>query len=84
MDEKLDARQSVLAAQKANCILGCIKRGVTSRLTEVSVLLHSVLVRHHGDYCIQTGSPEQESHRSVGTGLEDGNKDSQRAGASLL
>ena len=40
VDDKLDvSKQSVLAAQKANCIPSCIKRGLVSREREGTVPL---------------------------------------------
>ncbi|KAJ7406300.1 hypothetical protein BTVI_65897 [Pitangus sulphuratus] len=51
IDERLDMSwQCVLAAQKANCILGFIQ----SSLAGKAILpLYSTLVRRHQEYCIQ-------------------------------
>ena len=61
VDEKLDVNhQCVLAAQKAKCILGYIKRSVASRSTEGILPLCSALVRPHLESCIQRWSPQQK------------------------
>ncbi|KAK4806963.1 LOW QUALITY PROTEIN: hypothetical protein QYF61_027330 [Mycteria americana] len=83
VDEKLDmSQQCTLAAQKANRILGCIKRSMESRSREVILPLHSTLVRFHLEYCVEFWA--QERHGPVRAGPEEGHENDQRAGTPSL
>jgi len=69
--EKLDiSHQCALAAQKANCILGCTKRSMASRARE------GILPLYSGDsppgvLCPALETPAQERHGPVGVGPEE-------------
>ncbi|CAM4587742.1 unnamed protein product [Lepidochelys kempii] len=56
-DRMTVSRQCDMAVKKANAVLGCIRRGKSSRDKEVLVLLYKVLVRPHLVYCVQFWSP---------------------------
>ncbi|GAB0182629.1 cAMP-dependent protein kinase inhibitor alpha [Grus japonensis] len=61
VDEKLNVSwQCALAAHKANRVLGCIRRSVTSRSREVILPLYSTLMRPHLEYCIQLWDPQHK------------------------
>ncbi|PKU46519.1 rna-directed dna polymerase from mobile element jockey- hypothetical protein [Limosa lapponica baueri] len=84
VDEKLSmSQQCVLAAQKANCILGHIKRSMASRSREVILPLCS-RETPPGLLCPALESSTQEGHGPVGMGPEEGHENDQRAGAPLL
>jgi len=46
-------RQCALTAQKADCILGCIKSSMASRSREVILALYSALMKPHMEYRVQ-------------------------------
>ena len=61
VDKKLDmSQQCALAVQKANCILGYIRRGVASREREMIVPLCSALMLPHLEECIQARGPQHK------------------------
>ena len=86
MDRKLDmSQQSMLSAQKANSILGCIKRRVASRAREGIVPLYSAFVRPYLECCIQAWGPQPKKDvELLGWIQRRGHRDDQRAGAPLL
>ncbi|KAK4826043.1 hypothetical protein QYF61_003942 [Mycteria americana] len=58
VDNKLNmSKQCAAAAKKANRMLGCINKGITSRDKEVIIPLYPALVRPHLEYCVEFWSP---------------------------
>ncbi|KAK4829225.1 hypothetical protein QYF61_002490 [Mycteria americana] len=76
VDIKLKMRQQcALAAKNVNSILGCIRRSVASRLSEVILPLYSALVRSQLECWVWCWGPQYRRESS---------EDDEGTGASLL
>jgi len=49
-------QQCALAAQRVNCVLGCVKHSIASRSREAIVPLYTALARIHFKYCAVLGA----------------------------
>ena len=65
VDAHCMSRQRALAAQKANCILGCIQSSVASRVREGILPLYPALVRPHLESGVQLWSPQHRKDMDV-------------------
>ena len=82
VDKQLNmSEQCTASAEKANRILGCINKGITSRDKEVIISLYSVFIRPHLEYCVQFWFPLRKKRcGEAGDGPEKGHKDGQGTG----
>lgn len=79
------SQQYMLATQKANCVLGCIKRRVARQSRQVIPPFYSALMRLYIRVLHPAlGLPTQEGHQAGGAGPEVGHGHDQRTQAPPL
>jgi len=85
VDQKLSiTQQCALATQKANRILGCIKRSVASRSWEMILPLCSALVRPPRSPVSSSRAPSRGKTWICWSGSRGGHKNDQRSGIPVL
>jgi len=82
VDGKLDmSQQCAFSAEKASCILGCIKRSIASRSRD---MILSTSKTSPGALHPDVEFSVQESHGPVGAHPEEGHKNDPRGGTPPL
>ena len=71
VDNKMNmSQQHTATATKANWILGCICKGVTSRGSDAIILLYSVLVRLHLECSVQFWTLQFKTDMEILKGIQ--------------